>query len=115
MELFVSLRCFNYLSIYVFLLSVSFSATSPSFLSFSLLSGICFAGNNNVIVSCGMDGHLFRSDLLTDSSFPHRKLRMGCVSWNVQGDVVTAMERPKKKFAGAGNLMSPYKYSSSMH
>lgn len=75
--------------------------------------GICFAGSNNVIVSCGMDGHLFRSDLLTDSSFPHRKLRMASVSWNVQGDVVTAMERPKKKFgSGAGPLISPFKYTT---
>lgn len=77
--------------------------------------GICFAGSNNVIVSCGMDGHLFRSDLLTDSSFPHRKLRMASVSWNVQGDVVTAMERPKKKFgSGAGPLISPFKYTTRM-
>jgi hypothetical protein len=64
---------------------------------FSHFLGISFLANNNIVISCGMDGHLFRSDLMTDSNFPHKKLRMTALGWNVRGEVATTAEKTKRK------------------
>lgn len=59
-----------------------------------------------------MDGHVFQSDLMTDSTFPHKKLRMTTLAWNVNGDIAATAEKTKRKNVqfGTQSGTSPNKF-----